>query len=310
MNGYEFKYSEFSLISGKIFSLLKNFDYRSEKELELLRLQKENKTKKLSNFKAWFIPELCHIFMIPTFWLKFIQHIPILTYKLKTFSFMGEFRYDIGIQPLSVLGLTEAATSKNSDIIVGNRHEQLEMLGDTVLKYLSTIYYYNRYPDKAESFLTAIRMKYVSNENLILLTNYHQWNRFFLEKKFSINYFHPPNINIIEGLRVRESFNNMHDNKPMADFIESIIGACYLEGKTISEGIKICQLFLYRSGLISPYPLNYKPVADEYVKEPGYDYDEVVKKICKVLNHTYSKNSNLYTVLYLLSLSTSTIRRE
>jgi len=310
MKDYKFQYIQFSLISGKVFSLLKNFDYHSERELELIRLQKENKAKKSSSYQAWFIPELCNIFLLPIYWLKFLQYIPILTYKLKTFCFMGEFRYDIGIKPLSVINLAYAATSKNSDIISGNRHEQLEILGDTILKYLSSIFYYNRYPEKNEAFLTSIRMKYVSNENLILLTNHFNWNRFFLQKKFSISYFHPPNIGIIDGMRVRENLCDIHDNKPMADFFESIIGACFIEGKSLPEGLQICQLFLRRSGLITPIECNRKPINDVTKKVPGYDYDEVVKKICKVLNHTYSKTSNLYTVLYLLSLSTPVIRRE
>ncbi|ORX52934.1 ribonuclease III [Piromyces finnis] len=311
MENYEYKYPQFSLVCGKVFSLLKNFDYHSEKELEVQRRQKENKSKKEgTGFKAWFIPELCHIFHLPTYWLKFLQYIPILTYKLKAFCYISEFRYVIGIKPLSIINLTYAATSKNSDIIMGNRHEQLEMLGDTILKYLTTIYYYNRYPEKDESFLTSIRMKNVSNENLIQLTNYYQWNRFFLQKKFSINYFHPPNISIIEGMRIRECSNAMHENKPIADFFESIIGACFIEGKTIAQGIQICQLFLSRSKLIIPIPFNYKPTIDEYVREPGYDYDEIVKKICKFLNHTYSKDSTLYTVLHLISLATPTMRRE
>ncbi|OUM64878.1 hypothetical protein PIROE2DRAFT_60406 [Piromyces sp. E2] len=310
MKDYQFKYTQLSLISGKVFSLLKNFDYRSEKEMALLRQQKELKSKKASGYSAWFIPELCYIFLLPSYWLKFLQYLPILTHKLKTFCFMGEFRYDIGIKPLSVINLANAATSRTSDIITGNRHEQLEMLGDTILKYITSIFYYNCFPDKDEGFLTAIRMKYVSNENLIMLTNHFQWNRFFLQKKFSINYFHPPNIGIIEGMRVRENTINFHDNKPIADFFESIIGACFIEGKTIQQGLNICQLFLYRSGLIRPFELSRKPVNDESKKVPNYDYDEVVKKICKTLNHTYSKKSNLYTVLYLLSFSTSNIRRE
>jgi len=313
---YKYKYLNFPLMSGKVFSLLKNFGYRSEKEIELIRIQKEEKIKNhvSSGYRSWFIPELCQIFYFPIYWQKFIQHIPILTYKLKAYCTMGEFRYEIGLKNISIENLLYASTSRSSDLIIGDRHEQFELLGDTILKYFTTMDLLNCYRDENESFLTNKRMDLVSNGKLIKLINKLKWDRYFIKKRFSISYFHPPNMKIIEGMKVKDSIIDNRDAKPKADFFESLIGACYIDGNDISHShsLQLCKLFLYSTGLLSSLQYSWRPTINKKLLSslPSFNYDKAVKHICKMFNHTYSKNSVLYTVLYNISINESNGQKE
>ena len=315
LNNYEFKYDNLPLISGKVFSLLKNFEYRSEKELELMHKQQEEKSKNKkkhssSGYKIWFIPELCYIFLLPIHWQKFLQFIPILTYKLKSYCYMDEFRYEIGLRHLTVDSLLSACTFKTSDIIMGNRHERLELLGDTVLKYFTSLDLLNRFPNKDEAGLTQERMDRVSNEHLIKLINSLDWQRFFLKKKFSIGYFCPPNVVIIEGSRLKEGIEDNRDSKPKADFYESIIGACFVDGQSIQQSIQLCKLFLQRTGVLSTIKYKWKPHHDHLIDVKNFDYDHAVEHICTSLHHQYSEDSSIYPVLHIISSTDSTKQRE
>jgi len=121
-----------------------------------------------------------------------------------------------------------------------------------------------------------------------------------MQKRYSINCFYPPNIAVIEGCKLGGTVDIQLNNKPKADFFESIIGACFVDGgKNLKQSMKLCQFFLYRTGLLNSFSkYNWKPIIKN--NEKGF-HSRAVKHICQQLNHTYTNQSNLNSVLDIIA---------
>lgn len=109
----------------------------------------------------------------------------------------------------------------------GINNERLEFLGDAVLSSIVGEYLFNRYPNKKEGFLSQMRAKIVSRENL----------NFYGE---SLNL--EPHINYKRGNVVYKSL--------LGNVIEALFGAIYLDlGYNKTKAIFINELLLKKSDL-------------------------------------------------------------
>ncbi len=111
----------------------------------------------------------------------------------------------------------------------GINNERLEFLGDAVLSSIVGEYLFNKYPDKKEGFLSQMRAKIVSRENL----NYYG-ECLNLE----------PHINYKRGNVVYKSL--------LGNVVEALFGAIYLDlGYNKTKAIFINELLLKKSDLVS-----------------------------------------------------------
>jgi len=294
---------------------------RGEEENENEEQGVENTVK-----KNLYIPEFFNIIAVPQAWIKILPLIPILVYKIKIYCFMNELRYKIGLNYLTVNSLYKASISKSSDPIVGEQHERLEMIGDSILKYFSSINILNCYFNRNEDFLIHKRNDFIKNDFLIDLINKLGWKKYLIKQRFSLRNFKPPNKGIRQPNKKSINLNRSYEkedeknDKSVADYYEALIGACFEDGissknnnkiniKTLYErnndtknkaisleyGINLCKLFLIRSGNL---------FTDNWKWEPSIEdisilktYKKPVKKIAKELNHNINDTTSLFTII-------------
>ena len=118
-------------------------------------------------------------------------------------------------------------------------NERMEFLGDAVLELVVTDYLYKKFPLQPEGYLTALRANIVNTVNLATVA-----------KKIDLG----AKIFLSKGETLT---NGIKNNSLLADTVEAVIGAIYLD-----QGMKAARKFIEENLLID---------VDEKVKEPLKD---------------------------------------
>ena len=137
-------------------------------------------------------------------------------------------------------------------------YERLEFLGDAILGAVITDYLYHEFPEEMEGFLSATRSKLVSGEACARIA-----------RDLGLGDF----IELDENM---ESRGGRQNNSVLADCLESVIGAIYLDSGITSSRKFIHQHIVERvdlPGLVANND-NYKSQLQEFVQARGWDQPE------------------------------------
>ena len=115
----------------------------------------------------------------------------------------------------------EASTSEAVTDIYN--YENLEVLGDSVIKILCSLYLFYKYPEKKEGFLEKIRVKMIYNENLFDLAEEVGISKFIYSNEYNINTWENPFFKKKMSKIVQQI-----TKKNLADALEALVGACLL----------------------------------------------------------------------------------
>ncbi|KAG0001849.1 Dicer-like protein 1 [Entomortierella chlamydospora] len=161
--------------------------------------------------------------------LRMSQMIPSVLYNLDSTLLVQEAREKLGITGVSLDHLQVAFTtsSANRDY----QYERLETLGDSFLKFASTIRLYIVNPAKDESQLHNHRIRIISNNALRKHAIGLELFRYVSSTPFHRKSWRPTRF-IVDGKEWNESQTQMLSDKTLADFIEAALGAAYLSGGT------------------------------------------------------------------------------
>lgn len=132
-------------------------------------------------------------------------------------------------------------------------NERLEFLGDAVLEFIISKELYNRFPDKEEGYLTALRANLVNTSNLASVA-----------EKLGIG-------NLLFLSKGEEETGGRTNQSILADTIEAIIGGIYLDGgiEKSEEFIKEFILSSLDDKLAQPLK-DAKSLLQELVQAKGY----------------------------------------
>jgi len=279
--------------------------------------------------KNMHIPELYYVITVPHVWIKLLSLVPILTYKIKIFCLMDELRYQIGLKQLTVSSIYRASISKSADPIIGEQHERLELLGDTILKYLTTLNILNSFFNRNEDLLIRRRNEFIKNDFLIEQVNNLGWKKYSIKQRYTVKNFCPPGLDIRQSngdtIARERIIKDDKDDKPIADFFEALIGACFEDGiysyknkndnritidkiysssnklniknkaKALEEGIKLCKLFLIRCKFIITDHWKWTPsLTNEIVRKT---HNKSIRTISKILHHHFEPDSALFSII-------------
>ncbi len=174
-----------------------------------------------------------------------------------------EFSRQIGINFENIDLLKQAFVhrsylNENPDFKLGH-NERLEFLGDAVLELISTEYLFSKFPEKPEGDLTNIRASLVNSESLANTANDLQINKYlFLSHGESRD----------QNTKARRYI--------LADCMEAIIGAIYLD-QGYEEASKFIQkYFLYKTDEI---------VAKKLYLDPKTKFQEKAQEIYNITPH-------------------------
>ena len=122
--------------------------------------------------------------------------------------------------------LSEALITPSSNH--GIDYQRLETLGDSVLKVMISMYVSAKFLHYHEGQLTSARMKLVSNRYLCLRAFNTNLNEYIQTASFLHRKFLPI------GYRNNEDVERPISDKTIADIVEGIIGACYIDSNDYS----------------------------------------------------------------------------
>ncbi|RKP20355.1 hypothetical protein ROZALSC1DRAFT_7843, partial [Rozella allomycis CSF55] len=131
-------------------------------------------------------------------------------------------------------------------------YERLETLGDSVLKFLTSIHVFTENPTKSEGFLTVWKDNIVCNHNLCILSKNNQFNKYLISSNFTTGKkWKSP------GFATDKHVGSFRINdKRLSDLVESLLGASYIDG-----GFTNCLNFL---GIINIYKTSIPKSMDIY----------------------------------------------
>ncbi|KIP10639.1 hypothetical protein PHLGIDRAFT_494339 [Phlebiopsis gigantea 11061_1 CR5-6] len=111
-----------------------------------------------------FIPELCHRFTIPASSFRTALLLPSIMHMLECMLLVKEMSVVIFESKIQERHLLEAVTPSATQ--VERNYERLELLGDTLLKNITSMYYFVTMPTKREGALNGARAQAVCNKAL------------------------------------------------------------------------------------------------------------------------------------------------
>lgn len=135
---------------------------------------------------------------------------------------------------------------------VRSSNERLEFLGDAILEFIVSREIYNKYPDKEEGYLTALRANIVNTVSLSEVA-----------KELDLG-------ELIYLSKGEEETGGRKNESLLADTVEAIIGALFID-----QGIKASEKFIFDNLLSNLDERAQKPLKDsksllqEYVQSKG-----------------------------------------
>lgn len=121
-----------------------------------------------------------------------------------------KINYTFKDEKLLKLALTH--TSYANETKCGESNERIEFLGDAILELISSEYIYIKYPKLSEGKMTKTRAYAVCEESLAELANNYGFSDFLLVGK------------------CEEKIDGRYRNSILADSVEAVIGAIFLDG--------------------------------------------------------------------------------
>jgi len=131
-------------------------------------------------------------------------------------------------------------------------NERMEFLGDAILEYITSKEIYQRFPDKEEGYLTALRANLVNTTALAEIA-----------KKMNLG----PELYLSKG---EEDGGGRSNTSLLADTVEAIIGAIFIDGGILAAENFIKENLLSEVDKKASEPLkDSKSMLQEYVQSKG-----------------------------------------
>ena len=191
----------------------------------------------------------------------------LINFFAKNSSAQAEFSHHIasiiGFKPKNVAVFQQAFTHSSLKKVDKDgspiNYERLEFLGDAILSSVVSCFLFEQMPDKNEGYLTKMRSKIVSRQNLNQLGK---------------------DLDLLELLD-SEVNSDKYGQNIYGNLFESLVGAIYLD-----KGYKICEHFIYDK-IIDPYIdldrfkkkiISYKGLIIEWCQKNKFKYDFEVEE--------------------------------
>ncbi|KAK4166157.1 dicer-like protein 2 [Cladorrhinum sp. PSN259] len=124
-------------------------------------------------------------------------------------------------------------------------YERIEFLGDSILKFCTSIYLCAKYMYWPEGYLSASKDKIISNSRLYRAAVEFGLDRYIIAKAFTQHKWRPMYVeDLIENASfVKEEPTRKMSTKTLADIVEALIGASFITGGA-PKALKCMSLFL------------------------------------------------------------------
>ncbi|KAK5989300.1 Dicer-like protein 2 [Cladobotryum mycophilum] len=181
--------------------------------------------------------------IVPVTRAQFGMTIPCLIHQMEVMLIAKELAETL-LQPVGISNLDlvrEAICSRSAGEPV--HYERLEFLGDSILKFCTSIQASAENPDWPEGYLSFYRDRLVSNSRLSRATQESGLAKFIIVKAFTGHKWRP--LYLDTHLQVEQAVEpeRKMSTKTLADVVEALIGASYVEGG-LPKALKCISFFL------------------------------------------------------------------
>lgn len=196
-------------------------------------LRKENSAEDVEAYttETALAASECTFDNVPAVYAMFSLFLPSVLRRLELAMLAEELRSSL----LAPVGFRDphlvqtAITSRAANEI--ENYERLEFLGDCILKYLVSIQLMLEYPMWPEGHLTIAKESMVSNANQSNRCKATMLDRYIVTDAFNVAKWRPPYIHELqEASKKDEKSNIQRSTKTLADVVEALIGAAYVDG--------------------------------------------------------------------------------
>ncbi len=192
--------------------------------------------------------------------------------------------YEFQQKQLLQQALTHSSFSNEQKINKLKNYERLEFLGDAVLELLSSQFFFERFPDMSEGQMTRLRSSMVCEPALA-----------FCARDLSLNKY------ILLG-KGEEATGGRERDSIIADVMEAVLGAIYLDGGLISadrfvkmfilSDLENKQLFYDSKSILQErVQKTGKSLCYELIEESGPDHDKVFVVEAKIDGQAVSRGT-------------------
>eukprot|EP00742_Colponemidia_sp_Colp-10_P010004 GILJ01010952.1.p1 GENE.GILJ01010952.1~~GILJ01010952.1.p1 ORF type:complete len:1506 (+),score=221.30 GILJ01010952.1:95-4612(+) len=229
----------------------------------------KNPSSRNKNAGSMFLlPQFCTIMPLSAPLYALSKWLPSIFAKMERYMMFEHLRTQLGFPVRQDLWYT-ALTAQSTMDVDGN-YERLELMGDSVLKYLSTVQVFSKYSHADEGLLNEKRVEILNNNNLYRAAKNLSLFEFIENKRFDPKCWVPPLLaaagqetdsTLIRVLKPQnrdpasawsstvsadQEFIQVKD-KQLADVVEALTGALYLSNE---DGITAAVTFLSRIGIL------------------------------------------------------------
>jgi len=160
--------------------------------------------------------------------------IPSIFIQLERYILANEMKMFLNITAKTP-DLIQATSSPSYDI--NNNFEVLEVVGDSVLKFIASCFLFKKFPIQNEDFLTQTRAQYIKNKYLSKLA-YENFFHFFLKThKKNVNQWRAPMIKDFFGSKC-PNINHTIAAKNLADTFEAVLGVLFIYSYDLNNVVR------------------------------------------------------------------------
>ncbi|KAM3074333.1 Dicer-like protein 2 [Clarireedia jacksonii] len=182
----------------------------------------------------------CTVGSIPFELVRFGMLIPSITQHIETQLLVDHISRTI-LHPLNINNPTLIQTAITASSSGDSDYQRLEFLGDSILKFCTSIQLIDEHPLWHEGYLSAMKDRLVSNSRLSGAAVEKGLDKYIITKSFTGLKWRP--IYIDDLLKPNPPRTRQLSSKILADVIEALIGASTLSGG-LPLALKTLQLFL------------------------------------------------------------------
>ena len=146
------------------------------------------------------------------------------------------------LQPLdfdTTSSIIEALTAPSSGNPVN--YQRLEFIGDSVLKFITSVQLFLQYSRWHEGYLTLVRKNWTCNQNMAQAAIEHKLGMYIITDPFAARRWRPPCVD--DAVLEAKPSERLVSSKMLADVVEALIGAAFQE-KNLSGAARCVHTFL------------------------------------------------------------------
>lgn len=231
----------------------------------------------------------CHLDRLPPTYAKFMLLLPSILHKIEIRLVATALRQNI-LSSVSFrgLGLVEDAICASA-ANEGNNYQRLELIGDSVLKFWTSAQLCAQFPSWHEGYLSKGKDRLVNNFHLRRAARDQGLDEYIHTVPLAGSRWRPPVIEL-GVIEPPSSAQRDMSSKVLADVVEALIGASFLDGEDDQERnikVKAC-LTTFLAGVAWRSPAENASILEDLVPRESREFDNF-RLLTEVTDFSFEK---------------------